>query len=555
MPIDEHSPTSSLEPLPRAQEEYFLGLFWQSYHCTLQIVDEDDFKKHYTSLFTTAGKPRKASALVDIILALCMQYGVACAPRNKATMRSHMEVDGEDATIAGRWLYRRSQTLLSAELESPTILTLQCHLFSVYYLCCASFQNMAHTTLALAIRTAHILGLHFEPSEKLSPKDRELRKRLWWTLYSLESKTCMKLGRPWSGELSQTSCTLPVDDYELAKLSGSTFAAEDVTWLTYTRQNTKLVLATQTVYHAFYDKCADILGTDGGITLYNDPNTMETCAKSLSHRMQSLHAWTQELPAGMKTQRQGPGIPYSTDESPLGIEQFAPPWLQRQRLLLELLYHNLAMNLYRPFIAFSKTSGSTTPTAEEHANACAKHAITITQTMHQILTETELLNGWHEAFQWQWNATLSLIGFVLAYPLAGTSLSARKAINSAISVFEYFGKNFAMATSAANVTRDLAAKADFLGQCLQSNIATPQSMPTPNDVASLQPPSANSPYMINNRASSEALFPPMDEASGLFPSGVAGSMDMAFSVDAFNSFEPLWGTSSNMSSMWNFTQD
>ena len=53
------------------QEDYFLGLFWQSYHCTYQIIDEADFRTHYRSLWTPSRATRKPSALVDIILALC----------------------------------------------------------------------------------------------------------------------------------------------------------------------------------------------------------------------------------------------------------------------------------------------------------------------------------------------------------------------------------------------------------------------------------------------------------------------------------------------------
>ena len=126
--------------LTGTQEDYFLGLFWQSYHCTLQIIDEVAFREHYKSLWPTSGTSRNPSALV---LALCMQYGVAFVPRSSAAVEPKVDVDSNNATIAGRWLYRRSQTLLACELESPSITTLQCYIFSVYYLCSASFNNMA----------------------------------------------------------------------------------------------------------------------------------------------------------------------------------------------------------------------------------------------------------------------------------------------------------------------------------------------------------------------------------------------------------------------------
>lgn len=480
-----------------------------------------------------------------------MQYGVAFAPRSGTTKEPPVDVDGNDATIAGRWLYRRSQTLLSGELESPSIMTLQCYIFSVYYLCIASFQNMAHTTLSVAVRTAHILGLHLEPPENLPRKERELRKRLWWTLYTLESKTCMKLGRPWSAQISHSTCSLPADDYQLALLSASNFASfgENVTWLTYCLQNTKLCLAARAVYIAFYDKCADVLGENNKKTIYNDSQAMESCAQTLLSSMQCLQTWLHELPDGLKTKRKGSGEPFSTDKSPLELELFAPTWLQRQRLLLELLYHNLAMNLYRPFISFSQPFGSNTLAVEGHAISCVNHAVSLTHIMHQILTETDMLNGWHEAFQWQWNAALSLVGFILAYPLTPSSSTAREAIDSAISVFENFGNNFAVASSAASVTRDLTAKADFLTHRLQNNLPTSETSTASNGAESSQA-SFGSPNEHTNYVAS------FDERTpAIIQNPVAGPMDLVFSVDSFNSFEPLWASGSNMSSMWNFPQE
>ena len=483
-----------------------------------------------------------------------MQYGVAFVPRSNAAVEPKVDVDSNDATIMGRWLYRGSQTLLACELESPPITTLQCYIFSVYYLCSASFQNMAHSTLALAVRTAHILGLHLEAPADMPRNQKELRKRLWWTLYTLESKTCMKLGRPWSAQMSQVTCSLPADDQELALLSGSNLSSgEDVTWLTYSLQNTKLVLAARAIYIAFYDKCADILGANGGTTLYSDPQTLEDGAEFLLSSMESLQIWLHNLPNALKTKRKGPGEPHSTDRSPLEMELFAPLWLQRQRLLLELLYHNLAMNLYRPFIIFSTESSSCLPLAKGNGISCVNHAIAITHIMHQMLTETEMLSGWHEAFQWQWNATLSMIGFILAYPLSPSTPSTREAIDSAIGVFQKFGNNFAVAASAANVTRDLTIKADLLIDRFRGNMLTLNS-PSSNNVDTL--PTYSSPNSFNNHDDSAGIIAQLDEeSSAMVQNLVAGSMDLAFTVDSFNAFDPLWTATDDTSGSWNFTQD
>ncbi|KAL9003145.1 MAG: hypothetical protein Q9188_003967 [Gyalolechia gomerana] len=549
--VTTNGPTA--EAMTGTQEDYFLSLFWQSYHYLLQIIDETDFREHYKSLWAgTPGTPRKPSALVDIVLALCMQYGIAFVPRSSAANKPQVDVDGDDATIAGRCLYRRSQTLLSAELESPSIMTLQCQILTVYYLCNASFQNMAHSSLAVAVRTAEILGLHLEPSQDMPRKDRELRKRLWWTLYVVESKTCMKLGRPWSAQISQVTCSLPADDHELALLSGSNFASlgADATWLTYNLQNIKLVLAARAVYVAFYDKCAEILGANDsdGTTLYSEPPHLNSCAQFLVSGMECLQTWLQNVPEGLKTQRKGSGEPFSTDRSPLDIELFAPLWLQRQRLLLELLYHNLTMNLYRPFISFSTTPTFSLQSAEGCATSCVNHAIAITNIMHQILTETDILRGWHEAFQWQWNATLSLIGYMLAYPLTPSTSSTRQAIDKAIEVFETFGKNFAMAASAANVTRDLTAKADSLIHRFENNLTTPV-LTFPNEPRTLQPFDNDEFNTVHTQDAGA------NEPSEMFQNPLADSMDMAFTIDSFSNFEPMLTGGMDMSSMWNFAQE
>ncbi|PYI03847.1 fungal-specific transcription factor domain protein [Aspergillus sclerotiicarbonarius CBS 121057] len=561
---DEEQPAPWLADNPESgnyltgmQEDYFLGLFWQSYHPTYQILDEAEFREHYRSLWAESATTRRSSALVDIILALCMQYGLAFAPRGEGPAVARPDsVDINDASIAGRWYYRRSQALLTSELESPSITTLQCHIFSVVYLCNASFQNMAHTTLALAVRTAHILGLHLEPPEDLPRAQRELRKRIWWTLYTVESKTCMKLGRPWSAPDVIATCQLPAHDHELARLSGSNIASygDKVTWLTYSRLIATLILASQTVYRGFYQTCGEILATHDAKSLYADLQGLEAAAESLTTQLESLHAWLREVPPAMKTKRKDAGEPFSTDRSTLDLERYAPLWLQRQRILLELLYHNQCMNLYRPFICFPPTAHPSaagaftpppysTPVTEGHAVACLNHAMAITQILRQILTGTDILSGWYEAYQWQWNATLSLIGFLLAYPLHPATQSARTAIEGAITVLETFGNNFAIAASAANVTRGLTAKADFLigrfGTGAGSALMTPFSGP----VEGLLADGECDPLLL------------ADAPSAMFQNTLAGAMGLAYDVDSFYSFEPLYAGSRNLADAWVFSQD
>lgn len=552
---DNHAPIEDPKSevyLTGTEEDYFLGLFWQSYHCTLQILDEANFREHYKSLWASNQRSRKSSALVDIVLALCMQYGIASTPPRGRNSNPMTEVDSNDPTLAGRWHYRRCQKLLTYEPENPSISTVQCHIFSAYYLCIASYQNMAHIELALAVRVAQILGLHLESSGSIPRAERELRKRIWWNLYAQESKTCMKLGRPSSILLSQVTCSLPADDHHLAVLSGSNFASlgENVTWLTYTLQNNKLVLGSSTIYTAFYEKCADVFGENGGKSLYDDTQSLEVCAEFLSSSMEHLQEWSRNVPDTLKVKRKGEEKPFSTDVSAIDLERFAPLWLQRQRLLLELLYHNLAMNHYRPFIPFSPASTSNAPITDENAILCANHAIILTHIMHQTMTETEILRGWHEAYQWQWNAALSMIGYILAYPVSPCTPSVRTAIDSAIVVFEEFGKSFGVATSAANVTRNLIAKADILIERFEVGPSTLGSSIS-KDIDASQA-HHNILHTGNNPIQTSSIFSETEDGSStLFQNGLVDPMDLAFAIDSFSGFEPLWGDGGDMISFHN----
>lgn len=441
-------PITTGEYLTSTQEEYFLSLFWQSYYTSYPILDELEFKKYYRSLWATPDGKRKPSALADIVIAVCMQYGMAQLPSVERGLEatSRADVSNTDATIAGRWYYRRCQTLLSAELESPIISTLQCHILCSIYLCCASFQNMADSTCGLAVRTAYMLGLHREPPQSMPRRERETRKRLWWTLYVLETKMSMKLGRPFLLHDSSTTCSLPADDREIAMLVGSSFAplGGNVTWLTWNLHNTKLLLAARTAYTTFYDGAPDTFNA-GNCKPITEP----------------LEDWLKDVPGAIKTQRQNNGVPFSTDRSALQIEQFAPLWLQRQRLLLELMYHNLCINFYRPSISFASATEQT-PLADGMAMKCAAHAMALTHMMHQVLTSTSILAGWLEAFQWQWNAAMTLVGIVLAYPQDDSTGAARSTIDLSVAVLENFGNSFAVAAGAANILGELCAKVDVL---------------------------------------------------------------------------------------------
>ncbi|KAK9234531.1 fungal-specific transcription factor domain-containing protein [Lipomyces kononenkoae] len=526
--------------LSRPQEQYFLSLFWESYHCTLPIIDEGEFRRLYSSLWIASHTQRKPSALVDIALALSMQYGCAFFPRAKST---NIKPDGryDDATIAGRSYYRRCQSLLALELESPSLTTVQCQIYSSIYVCCAAFQNMAHTTMALAVRTAQMLGLHLEPPADMPRAERELRKRIWWVLFTVETKTCMKLGRPFAAHDCQTTVAFALDDLETASTFGGVLGSygTDVTWPTYAVQYQKLIAASCTIYRSMYNKFAEVLCQRRIKSPYKEPQALEICARYLSSRTELLQTWVAQVPAGMKLSRRGSGSPFSTDRTPVDVETAAPLWLQRQRLS----YHTMCMNLYRPFVTFSPAVDAPTPAASRHAAAFVAHAIAHTSITRQVLAESDLLNGWVESFQWQWNAAVTTAGFVLAQPVGPSTPAARLSLDAATEALEMFGAGFAVAESAAGLARNLAAKADTLIHRFRGRVMGGDEPGEAVEPRQDGPGSAEMDTGAHNQGREEVV--------GLDGSGsghYSDFMDWALTVDAFNSFD--YGDNFNPADLW-----
>jgi hypothetical protein len=518
------------------QEEYFLDLYWHSYHTSLfPILNEAEFKEYYRSLWTTCGNVRNPSALVDIVVAMCMQYGISMLP---ATRQKLTEDNENDATVAGRWYYLRCQRLLSYELESPTISTLQCQLLCAVYLCCGTFQNMADSACSTAVRTAYMLGLHLDPPDNMPQQEREMRKRLWWALYVFESKFGMKLGRPFLLHQSNASPGLPDHHLQVAMQSGSNFAplGDNLTWLSFNLEHTKLFLTARAAYTAFYGKD---LNLRNGRRMWDDLSALETHADFLGSYMKKLEEWANAVPSALRTKRNNNGRPFSTDASDLDIEQFAPLWLQRQRLLLELTYHNLCTNLYRPFISFGSMPTSTI--AEQNAIKCAHHAIALTYITQQVLSSTSILAGWHEAFQWQWNAAMTLVGFVLAYPRGTSTAAARKAIDLSVDVFDTFGNSFAVATSAASIVRKLGTKISFLIQrsaekqaAVEINKGADAVKPAASLGESDPGPLTSNGSTIATPVESDLVFDDMTTAQ------LQDAFNIAFDVDQWTDLNMLW---------------
>jgi hypothetical protein len=458
-------PFSGVE-LTRVQESYFIGLFCNSWHCCYNVLDDAGFRNHWKSLWITetgtVSPSRKPSSLVDIVIGLGMQYASIVEPHDLA---ARAQLDIQEVSVLSRWLFRRCQTLIMDDIEKPSLRTAQSQFLSVLYLENTSRPTTAHAMLAAALRTSETLGLHLEPSPEFTAARQELRRRVWWSLTSYDTNLCIRLGRPWGPSLGEVvgACSLPSDNVDRSVPSLPSDLEDGVTALSYALQASKLALV---------GRKSDTAG-------------------SLDESMQALQSWIDGVPEGLKTARREGGLPFSTDGTELDIDGFSPPWLQCQRLLLETQYHNLALTLCRTAIAFPEPGNSPTPPAgpisqaPHNAELAARHAISVTQLLQQAMRESDMLNGWREPFNIQWNAAITLAGFIVAYPQGGTvTQAARRQLASSVQVLKTMGHFLVEVLRPIEAAGNLATRTEQFvtnGSASSSGIPGDAAMMMPED--------------------------------------------------------------------------
>lgn len=446
----------------REQELECLRIFWQSYLCACPVFDLERFLCHHSSLWNNPFRTdnyRDDSPLVDIVLAICIQYGMghlhdSCAAGTGTADDDHDDVlHSVDPSNAGRWYFQRCHTLLKTHIEKPSILLLQCQLLSVIYLRDASLLNSALSMSAAAIQTAYFMGLHLEESQFLDRHERELSKRLWSLCFALEGKLSMDAGQPFLAQ--NLGITLPADDYELASSAAELFVPSSklsITWLTYHVEHVKLIQVAREVYCNISPYATPLFSS----RTVDDPST-RAFDEILTHELKKLESWWADVPPSLRYQEEG-----RREECDSGIptkdQNHTPLWLRMQGAILALLYHDVIMNLARPVIVFPLLNARPSPShssASVNAVECLNHAIAATNIVHRAIGKTEPLHGWHRAYQIQWDAALSMIMFAfsdLCSPYTDTILLE---LEKVISNLDGFGRCFAIARSARKIVAEL----------------------------------------------------------------------------------------------------
>jgi hypothetical protein len=119
--------------------------------------------------------------LAHAVFALGSQWATLVRPEGSRTTPPPQDGD------PGRIFYHQAQSLIPDIIELNSIRTVQATFVIGVYLLPASAISSSYIYLGLALRKALAIDLHLETEEaNISDTEKELRRRLWWAVYSLE---------------------------------------------------------------------------------------------------------------------------------------------------------------------------------------------------------------------------------------------------------------------------------------------------------------------------------------------------------------------------------
>ncbi|KAF1845987.1 uncharacterized protein K460DRAFT_377306 [Cucurbitaria berberidis CBS 394.84] len=189
-PTDRRTSTSTTEA---PSLESLIGAFFDYINPDFPVLHEASFREAYEAWVANPGQADPAW-LCGFLCVLLLARRVA---------RVSFPEDQE------RMWWRRVQTLLPVVIFTSSVMAVQAMMLAAMHLHNTNHRDACWNLTGTAIRIAFAIGLHQDKVSTLqTPLARELRKRLWWTLYAFEQMQVSSYDRPSAIEhpASKISC-------------------------------------------------------------------------------------------------------------------------------------------------------------------------------------------------------------------------------------------------------------------------------------------------------------------------------------------------------------
>ena len=172
----------------------FVDAYFSLFHPTLPVIHEPSFRAIYEGRKPRPSEPAW-TALANIVAAL-----------------GSFSAMTECLTVDTPFFYAAKSSLSIGCLESGSLTLAQALILMSYYFQKRNKPNSGYTYAGLAVRIAFGLGLHREfPSWNLSLLKREIRRRVFWTIFVVDASICVTLSRPVSSVRDSTDIPFPLN--------------------------------------------------------------------------------------------------------------------------------------------------------------------------------------------------------------------------------------------------------------------------------------------------------------------------------------------------------
>ncbi|CRG85986.1 hypothetical protein PISL3812_02989 [Talaromyces islandicus] len=454
--------------LSPAQIDRLFSIFSTRLHPLVPIIRQEDLQP-------SNARP-ECAALRDAITAYTMQFVFHSGLHTRllGLQWKQFNTERKRSRVVGMPYFQRCLASCTqyAMFSDPSVMTLKCYCIMTMYLLDTGQHHAAYNVIGLAVRLARSLDLDETALPGLDVKESE-HSTIWWTLVHLDFR-----GTRYQGKPVTTQYAIPK---ELLQYSLST-ASIDHTISPYYTYSLRLTCAALAVL----DSVAHDMARE------KDHDT-EIRARVLSENMQLIHQWKEAAQKEKSFKRlhldvPSPSLPGDITSPVVEEDDYMthlPIDIQRNTLL-ELQYHDTIISLHRTFIEFPTAAPSSQKNrhTKSHVATAAQHALTAIRIIHSRMSQHDVFYGSSELYQYQWNAVLTLLGFMLAYPSCARQTTLRH-VNLALEAFEFGGQQSDSAARAASHTRYLRDKVAELNNIL--SIGYQPTLPAQPD-AELQVP-------------------------------------------------------------------
>ena len=182
----------AISVFPPVNIAYFLvDTFLDAAQTNYTYVDEQTLRKRLDSYYSgnatldTEDSPWICTALM--VFAVATQFthlkaGSGCGSRNNSNVA---EMQSTDESIALRF-YHKAIKLLPDVLGAANLDSVQASLLLSVYTLPIDADGLTCTYVGIAIRIATQNGMHLKYHRSLRSRQLEVRRRIWWSAYSLE---------------------------------------------------------------------------------------------------------------------------------------------------------------------------------------------------------------------------------------------------------------------------------------------------------------------------------------------------------------------------------